>query len=313
MILRKRDPNRYRAFRTPLVPLTPILGILICLYLIVGVPVSSRRRRAPCSRATAGCPGRRGSASWSGSSSASSFTSSTASGRAGSRRADLGVATMARTSTRTLANDPSRPSPATLQNGPILPAARAAAAFRCRSFHRRWECVSRSCSREFCWRRASRRRRQRRGRDQEVRLEPDQRRPGHRRHRRDDRRQPGRVRPRDHAQGHPIRKSSAKVRVRIDNNGHDRRGGRYRRRRLRRRGQRRRRRLERDQVGLPRQGEPHVLRHRLPVRVPAPRQGGHLHGDARDAAEGLAQKTTTTKYTSTTVESEPIVSPTPKP
>jgi basic amino acid/polyamine antiporter, APA family len=39
MVLRKRDPNRKRAFRTPLVPLTPILGILICLYLIVGVPV----------------------------------------------------------------------------------------------------------------------------------------------------------------------------------------------------------------------------------------------------------------------------------
>jgi APA family basic amino acid/polyamine antiporter len=38
MILRKRDPDRRRAFRTPLVPLTPILGILICLYLIVGVP-----------------------------------------------------------------------------------------------------------------------------------------------------------------------------------------------------------------------------------------------------------------------------------
>jgi APA family basic amino acid/polyamine antiporter len=38
MILRKREPNRRRPFRTPLVPLTPILGILICLYLIVGIP-----------------------------------------------------------------------------------------------------------------------------------------------------------------------------------------------------------------------------------------------------------------------------------
>jgi len=38
MVLRKRDPGRRRAFRTPLVPLTPILGILICLYLIIGVP-----------------------------------------------------------------------------------------------------------------------------------------------------------------------------------------------------------------------------------------------------------------------------------
>jgi basic amino acid/polyamine antiporter, APA family len=38
MVLRKRDPGRRRAFRTPLVPLTPILGILICLYLVIGVP-----------------------------------------------------------------------------------------------------------------------------------------------------------------------------------------------------------------------------------------------------------------------------------
>jgi len=39
IVLRRRDPDRPRAFRTPFVPLTPILGILICLYLIVGVPV----------------------------------------------------------------------------------------------------------------------------------------------------------------------------------------------------------------------------------------------------------------------------------
>jgi APA family basic amino acid/polyamine antiporter len=38
MVLRRKDPNRKRAFRAPLVPLTPILGILVCLYLIVGVP-----------------------------------------------------------------------------------------------------------------------------------------------------------------------------------------------------------------------------------------------------------------------------------
>ena len=38
MVLRRRDPNRKRAFRAPLVPLTPILGILVCLYLVVGVP-----------------------------------------------------------------------------------------------------------------------------------------------------------------------------------------------------------------------------------------------------------------------------------
>jgi APA family basic amino acid/polyamine antiporter len=39
MVLRRTDPDRKRSFRTPLVPLTPILGILICLYLIIGVPV----------------------------------------------------------------------------------------------------------------------------------------------------------------------------------------------------------------------------------------------------------------------------------
>jgi basic amino acid/polyamine antiporter, APA family len=39
VILRKKDPHRRRAFRTPLVPLTPILGVLICVYLMLGVPV----------------------------------------------------------------------------------------------------------------------------------------------------------------------------------------------------------------------------------------------------------------------------------
>ncbi len=38
MVLRKTDPDRPRVFRTPFVPWTPILGILICLYLIVGLP-----------------------------------------------------------------------------------------------------------------------------------------------------------------------------------------------------------------------------------------------------------------------------------
>jgi APA family basic amino acid/polyamine antiporter len=39
LVLRKRDPSRPRAFRTPFVPWTPLLGILVCLYLIVGIPV----------------------------------------------------------------------------------------------------------------------------------------------------------------------------------------------------------------------------------------------------------------------------------
>jgi APA family basic amino acid/polyamine antiporter len=38
IILRRKDPDRPRAFRTPLVPLVPILGILSCLYLMAGLP-----------------------------------------------------------------------------------------------------------------------------------------------------------------------------------------------------------------------------------------------------------------------------------
>jgi APA family basic amino acid/polyamine antiporter len=38
ILLRKRDPERPRAFRTPLVPLVPILGILSCAYLMLGLP-----------------------------------------------------------------------------------------------------------------------------------------------------------------------------------------------------------------------------------------------------------------------------------
>ena len=38
VILRRRDPDRPRAFRTPLVPLVPILGMLSCGYLMLGLP-----------------------------------------------------------------------------------------------------------------------------------------------------------------------------------------------------------------------------------------------------------------------------------
>ncbi len=38
LILRKREPLRHRAFRTPFVPAVPILGILSCLYLVHGLP-----------------------------------------------------------------------------------------------------------------------------------------------------------------------------------------------------------------------------------------------------------------------------------
>ncbi len=38
MILRVREPERVRKFRVPLVPLTPILGIAMCLVLMAGLP-----------------------------------------------------------------------------------------------------------------------------------------------------------------------------------------------------------------------------------------------------------------------------------
>jgi basic amino acid/polyamine antiporter, APA family len=38
LILRKREPERQRSFKTPLVPLIPVLGIISCLYLMLGLP-----------------------------------------------------------------------------------------------------------------------------------------------------------------------------------------------------------------------------------------------------------------------------------
>ena len=38
LILRRREPHRPRAFRTPFVPVIPILGILACIYLMCGLP-----------------------------------------------------------------------------------------------------------------------------------------------------------------------------------------------------------------------------------------------------------------------------------
>ncbi len=42
MILRKKDPNLVRPFKTPLVPLVPILGIIICAAMIVGLALSTQ-------------------------------------------------------------------------------------------------------------------------------------------------------------------------------------------------------------------------------------------------------------------------------
>jgi APA family basic amino acid/polyamine antiporter len=38
IILRYRDPDRHRPFKTPWVPVVPVLGILCCLYLMAGLP-----------------------------------------------------------------------------------------------------------------------------------------------------------------------------------------------------------------------------------------------------------------------------------
>ncbi|NMC69609.1 MAG: amino acid permease [Myxococcales bacterium] len=46
LVLRYRDPDRPRPFRTPFVPLVPILGILACLYLILGLPATAWLRFA---------------------------------------------------------------------------------------------------------------------------------------------------------------------------------------------------------------------------------------------------------------------------
>jgi APA family basic amino acid/polyamine antiporter len=39
IVLRRTDPDRPRIFRTPLVPLVPILGIIMCIYLMAGLPM----------------------------------------------------------------------------------------------------------------------------------------------------------------------------------------------------------------------------------------------------------------------------------
>ena len=41
MVLRRTNPDLRRAFRTPLVPVVPILAVLICLYLMVSLPLGT--------------------------------------------------------------------------------------------------------------------------------------------------------------------------------------------------------------------------------------------------------------------------------
>ena len=46
MILRKTDPDRPRPFKTPLVPFVPIMGIVVCLYLMYSLPLEAWIRLA---------------------------------------------------------------------------------------------------------------------------------------------------------------------------------------------------------------------------------------------------------------------------
>ncbi|KQC00185.1 amino acid permease [Pedobacter sp. Hv1] len=46
MILRKTDPNRDRPFKTPFVPFVPILGIIVCFYLMYSLPIEAWVRLA---------------------------------------------------------------------------------------------------------------------------------------------------------------------------------------------------------------------------------------------------------------------------
>jgi APA family basic amino acid/polyamine antiporter len=38
LVLRRTDPHRPRAFRTPWVPAVPVLGVISCGYLMLGLP-----------------------------------------------------------------------------------------------------------------------------------------------------------------------------------------------------------------------------------------------------------------------------------
>ena len=42
--LRVKEPARVRPFKTPLVPLVPILGILVCVYMMSGLPKEAWER-----------------------------------------------------------------------------------------------------------------------------------------------------------------------------------------------------------------------------------------------------------------------------
>jgi APA family basic amino acid/polyamine antiporter len=46
MVMRRTHPEVHRPFRTPFMPVVPILGILICGYMMYGLPVDTWLRLA---------------------------------------------------------------------------------------------------------------------------------------------------------------------------------------------------------------------------------------------------------------------------
>lgn len=46
LVLRKTNPNIHRPFKTPLVPIVPILGILVCVTMMASLPIESWERLA---------------------------------------------------------------------------------------------------------------------------------------------------------------------------------------------------------------------------------------------------------------------------
>jgi len=46
MLLRKTDPDRPRPFKTPLVPFVPIMGVIVCVYLMSSLPIEAWIRLA---------------------------------------------------------------------------------------------------------------------------------------------------------------------------------------------------------------------------------------------------------------------------
>jgi len=46
MLLRRTDPDRHRPFRTPWVPFVPIMGVIVCVYLMSSLPLEAWIRLA---------------------------------------------------------------------------------------------------------------------------------------------------------------------------------------------------------------------------------------------------------------------------